>query len=193
MIVKFQGDTGNVIRALTPLSADMPSTGAEGTANATKVRVVTILKPGEIVAGDYKIEIVFHLTNGVTKAVDPIPFMFFDGFKQRVIEVSPKSLPTSATVDGRVLKLQNEVQVLVSNIPQDISIQDVSAVLGTVQATVLDVSHLVSCQARVPDCNRCTSLLSPAPSRLLLSIHLSSHPGSLSAIGPCLTGVGTEF
>lgn len=133
------------------------STAINETSVGGAARSFTIITPDAITApGDFAIHIKFHLKKGILKQVQPIPFKFYDGYAMRTIEVSPGAVPTSALVDGRELHLHHFVRVLLSNVPQDLTTSDVSAVLSTSSkiCPVTSVRHIVSCDAFTPDCNR---------------------------------------
>jgi hypothetical protein len=152
--VVFKGVITENSYTSTTKVVDVPK--SQPSLNATRMRTITILTPVGIATGDYKISITFHLSNGIVKVVPPFAFTIFDGFSIRVIEVSPRELPSSSIVDGRTLKLHNRVKVLASNFPQNVQIEDVSAVLeiSSPEIQVLSMRHVISCHALQPDCNR---------------------------------------
>ena len=130
-------------------------------------RSLTIITPPEIAAeGHFTIHIFFNLMNGLVKQVPSVPFTFYDGYKIRTIEMSPDVVPTSVVVDGRKLQLRKTVRVLLSNVPQDTVMSELSVVLSSSGLTcpVSSLRHMVTCAWLIPDCNRTmVQIESPSP------------------------------
>ena len=88
---------------------------------------------------------------------------------------------------GRKLNLKSTVSLELSNFPQDVEPSQLSALLSPSlkAAQVLDVRHITSCHAGVPDCNRTLiSLKLPAldaPGAERLAVSRIGLPEELSA------------
>jgi len=108
-----------------------------------------LLSVDSFALGDITIEI----DAGAFVSAVSFTYRLYDGTAERLLSVTPATVPAKRRVGGRTLNYKSTVTFLLANFPQNVEAARLEIFAAGQGVRVLDVSHVSTCQQGRVDCN----------------------------------------